>query len=123
MRASTAAARAAIGLTVFLASALAGCAAGSDDPRGSRDPDAVGTVAAVDTSGGGVSVGFIPDPGYEYFAGTIFAFDADGDLESASGEAAGPGDVAVGDRIEVWVEACAESFPVQCADPVGRLLP
>ncbi|WP_296666937.1 hypothetical protein [Demequina sp.] len=122
MRVSTSIA--AVAVTAALAMSLAACAPrAGDDVRDTRDPDAVGTVTSVQDATDTVAVTFAPDPGYEYFDGTTFVFGVGGDLESADGEALGAADVAVGDRLEVWVEACAESFPVQCADPVGRLLP
>ena len=105
-----------------LALSLAACESRGSDVRDTREPDAVGAVSEVVESTDAVVVVFSPDPGYEYFAGTTFEFE-DGDLESADGEVLGPGDVAVGDRLEVWVDLCAESFPVQCPDPIGRLLP
>ncbi|MDN4474866.1 hypothetical protein QQX09_03230 [Demequina sp. SYSU T00192] len=107
-----------------LALALAACEArGGDDVRDSRAPDAVGTVTSVEDATGVIAVGFAPDPGDEYFEGTVFEFAEQGGLEGPGGEALGGSDVSVGDRLEVWVEECAESFPVQCSDPVGRLLP
>ncbi|WP_062524781.1 hypothetical protein [Demequina rhizosphaerae] len=110
--------------TVVLALALAACEPrGGDDVRDSRDPDAVGTVTRVEDAADVIAVGFAPDPGYEYFEGTTFDFAEQGGLEGPDGEALTGSDVAVGDRLEVWVEACAESFPVQCPDPVGRVLP
>ncbi len=102
---------------------LAACGTRAEDVRDAREADAVGTVAGVERVTDGMRIAFAPDAGYEYFEGTTFEFDSAGDLETADGDAAGPADVAVGDRIEVWVDACAESYPVQCPDPVGRLLP
>ncbi|WP_062302647.1 hypothetical protein [Demequina subtropica] len=101
---------------------LVACESRGDDVRDARDADAVGTVTSVDGAGDVIAVGFAPEPGYEYFEGTTFQFEREGALETASGEAATLEDVAVGDRIEVWVEACAESFPVQCGDPIGRIV-
>ncbi|WP_062467096.1 hypothetical protein [Demequina maris] len=108
---------------VALALVLAACEPRGADVRDARDADAVGTVTSVDDSAGVIAVGFAPDPGYEYFEGTVFDFAAQGGLEGPDGEAVTGSDLSVGDRIEVWVEACAESFPVQCPDPVGRVLP
>lgn len=103
---------------------LAGCGGPeTQDPRTTREADAVGAVVSIATTGGGLQVTFSPDPGYEYFDGTVFDFEKSGDLLTASGEPAGAADLEVGDSIEVWVEACAESFPVQCGAPVGRILP
>lgn len=114
---STAAVAAAVAAVV-----LAACG-GAGDVRSSRSPDAVGTVTSVAAEGEAVLVGFAPDPGYEYFEGTTFAFAERGALQTAEGTPATVGDVAVGDRLDVWVEACAESFPVQCPEPLGRLAP
>jgi len=101
---------------------LAGCGSGNDsDPRDSRQADAVGTVATVTKDSSVVAVGFTPDQGYEYFEGTTFEFAAAGGLEAADGTAMDPNMLAVGDRIEVWTDVCAESFPVQCSEPLARL--
>ncbi|WP_062386444.1 hypothetical protein [Demequina iriomotensis] len=105
-----------------LAVGLVACEARGDDVRDAREADAVGTVTSVSGAGDVMVVGFAPDPGDEYFEGTSFEFVERGALETAAGEPATAADVAVGDRLEVWVDACAESFPVQCPDPVGRLL-
>lgn len=78
---------------------------------------------SVEPAEGGFGVEFAPDPGYEYFDGTVFEFAEGGALESESGEALGASDLAVGDHLAVWVEECAESFPVRCRDPLGRLAP
>lgn len=108
---------------VAAATVLAACASAADDARDEREPDAIGTVVSVEPAAGGFGVEFAPDAGYEYFDGATFVFAEGGALKSASGEALTAADLAVGDRLEVWVEACAESFPVQCADPLGRLVP
>ncbi|WP_156155895.1 hypothetical protein [Demequina phytophila] len=108
---------------VAIALALAACAPrGGGDARDDRDPDAIGTVISVDDATGVIAVGFAPDPGYEYFEGTTFEFAEQGAIERPDGEAAVASDLDVGTRLEVWVEACAESFPVQCADPLARIL-
>lgn len=87
--------------------ALAGCAdpVSGSDPDG--DPAAVGTVRSVDIAVDSVAVGFDPDAGFEYFEGTTFHITPDTAGVDAS-------TLEVGDRIEVWTEICAESFPVQC---------
>ncbi|MDN4482588.1 hypothetical protein [Demequina lignilytica] len=108
---------------VALAAMLCACSASETDVRDTREPDAVGTVVSVEAGAGTFDVEFAPDAGYEYFDGTTFAFAEGGALESATGEALTASDLAVGDHLEVWVESCAESFPVQCPDPVGRLVP
>ncbi|MFP5359493.1 MAG: hypothetical protein ACLGHM_03240 [Actinomycetes bacterium] len=123
MRTQTSQFLAALILASGLATGVAACGDAAGDPRDAREPDAVGTVVSVETLGDAISVAFAPDPGYEYFEGTTFAFAEGGALERPDGEPAAASDVAVGERLEVWVDACAESFPVQCADPYGRLLP
>ncbi|SEJ21729.1 hypothetical protein [Demequina mangrovi] len=107
--------------TALLALSLAACESRGDDVREAREADAIGTVTSVEGDGDTVALGFAPDPGYEYFEGTVFEFADHGTLATADGEAATAADVAVGDHLEVWVEMCAESFPVQCPDPIGRL--
>lgn len=102
---------------------LAGCGSGDDgsDPRDSGLADAVGTVASVAKDSSVVAVGFTPDPGDDYFEGTTFELAVAGGLEAVDGTAMDPNMLAVGDRIEVWTDVCAESFPVQCSEPLARL--
>ncbi len=107
---------------VAVATLLAGCANEDRDARDTREPDAVGTVVSVEPEAGVIAVEFAPDPGYEYFAGTVFRFAEGGALESPTGEAMTGPDLSVGDHLEVWVESCGESLPVQCPDPLGRLV-
>ena len=108
---------------VAVATAVSACGGGDQDVRETRAADAVGTVVSVEAGSSSFSVEFAPDPGYEYFAGTVFQFTEGGALESAAGDALVASDLAVGDHLEVWVGQCAESFPVQCPDPLGRLVP
>ncbi|MFV0632622.1 MAG: hypothetical protein ACK5NO_00855 [Demequina sp.] len=94
---------------------LAGCgSAGVPD----REPEAVGAVAEVSEDSGTVYVLFEPDAGYEYFEGTTFAVGAEVPLEGVDDA----GEVAAGDRLEVWTGPCAESFPVQCTVEGVRVL-
>ena len=95
--------------TLLTCGLLAGCASGFNPPA--RAPDAVGSVAAVDTSGGVTEVLFEHDSGYEYFEGTTFVLD---DQVDVGGKVTDASAVVVGDRVVVWTGACAESFPVQC---------
>ncbi len=88
---------------------LAGCSDGSTLPE--REPEAVGTADAVVTEGDQTRVSFVPDAGYEYFEGTTFVLTDEIPVTGAVEDAA---DIAEGDSIQVWSEACAESFPVQC---------
>jgi|SRR5690554_1077671 len=97
-------------ITTLLACALlAGCAAGFNPP--SRAPDALGTAAAIETADGVTSVLFEHDSGYEYFEGTTFVLDDEVDV---GGKVTAASAIEVGDRIDVWTNECAESFPVQC---------
>ena len=107
---------------VALAAALSACSGGEQDERDVRDPDAIGTVVSIEAGAGSFGVAFAPDPGYEYFDGTVFEFAEGGALQSATGEALTASDLAVGDHLAVWVDACAESFPVRCPDPLGRMV-
>ncbi|WP_062078199.1 hypothetical protein [Demequina globuliformis] len=86
---------------------LAAC--GSPLPQ--EDPAAVGTADAVVTSGDTVDVAFVPDAGYEYFEGTTFVLGSEIPVGGVVDDAAL---IASGDRLRVWTDACAESFPVQC---------
>lgn len=86
---------------------VAGC--GSALPE--EDPAAVGTADAVVTSGDTVEVAFVPDAGYEYFDGTTFVLGPEVPVGGAVDDAAL---ISSGDRLHVWTNACAESFPVQC---------
>ncbi|MFW2513164.1 hypothetical protein ACNI3K_05250 [Demequina sp. SO4-13] len=88
---------------------LAACGSGSEPVD--READAVGTAAAVDAAGEALRVEFEPDPGYEYFEGTEFAID---DEVTVVGDADLEDTLRAGDRLAVWTEVCAESFPVQC---------
>ena len=119
-------ARFALALTVLALSApLGGCADSSpgatDDgvvdpaPAGKvRAPDAAGTIEALGSADGLVSIAFVPDAGFEYFEGTTFEVPADAFPHGEDGVSLAPEDLGVGDHINVWVGACAESFPVQC---------
>ena len=95
--------------TVVLAStlALAGCGEPESGSGSDGEPAAVGAVRSVDLGVDSVAIGFDPDPGFEYFEGTTFNITP----ETPGVDAA---TLEVGDRIEVWTELCAESFPVQC---------
>lgn len=88
---------------------LAGC-----KPVGLGDPSAVGVVAAVDVSVDTVGLSFVPDPGYEYFSGTIFFLEPGTDVRDSGWDPLDPTEIAAGATIEVWTAECAESFPVQC---------
>ena len=122
-------ARFALALTALALSApLTGCAAsspgasdGASDgvvgpvPAGKvRAPDAIGTIEALGAADGVVSITFDPDAGFEYFEGTTFQVPSDAFPHGEDGVSLAPDDLGVGDRIKVWVGACAESFPVQC---------
>jgi hypothetical protein len=118
-------ARLALALTVLALSApLGGCAASGPDatdgvvdpaPVGKvRAPDATGTIDALGDADGLVSIAFVPDAGFEYFEGTTFQVPADAFPHGEDGVSLAPDDLSVGDHINVWVGACAESFPVQC---------
>jgi hypothetical protein len=111
-----------------LSASLVGCAASSPGvadgatdgvidpvPAGKvRAPDAVGTIDALGDGDGLVSITFEPDAGFEYFAGTTFDVPFGAFPQGEDGMSLAPSDLRVGDRITVWVGACAESFPVQC---------
>lgn len=88
---------------------LAGCTHPFNPPD--RLSDAYGTAAAVETSGGVTEVLFEPDAGDEYFEGTTFVLD---DQVRVGGKVSDASAIEVGDRIDVWTNECAESFPVQC---------
>jgi len=106
-----------------LASACAGESGGSEEARSLEPADAVGVVTSVSKDGATVAVGFAADEGYEYFDGTTFNIATSGGLQDADGLAADPNNLSVGDHIEVWVNACAESYPVQCSEPLARIAP
>lgn len=106
---------------LVLVTACMGQSGGSDDVRSQQPPDAVGVVTSVVKRSTSVAVGFAPDEGYEYFDGTTFELATTGGLEDPDGLAADPNNLAVGDHLEVWVDSCAESMPVQCSDPVARV--
>ncbi|WP_061962740.1 hypothetical protein [Demequina aurantiaca] len=106
---------------LVLIAACAGQSSGSDDIRSQQPADAVGVVTSVSKDATTVAVGFSADKGYEYFDGATFDLPTAGGLEDPDGLAADPNNLAVGDHIEVWVNECAESQPVQCADPVARI--
>lgn len=108
---------------VVLIAACAGQPTGAGDARREGPADAVGTVTSVEKSASMVAVGFKADGGYEYFDGTTFHLSTSDGLQDPDGLAADPNNLAVGDHIEVWVTECAESFPVQCADPLARIAP
>lgn len=80
-------------------------------PLPDTDPAAVGRADAVATEGDEVAVEFVPDPGYEYFEGTTFVIDGEVPVGGAVDDAT---QIESGDRLHVWTDVCAESFPVQC---------
>ncbi len=83
-------------------------------PAGLGEPSAVGTVAAVDISVDTVSLSFVPDPGYEYFVGTIFSLEPGTDVRDSGWDPLDPTSIQAGATVEVWTAECAESLPVQC---------
>lgn len=101
------AARAAWSVAVVCAVALTGCASPAPGGEPNDEPAAVGTVRSVVPGVDTVAIGFVPDAGFEYFEGTTFHITAQTPGVDAS-------TLEVGDRIEVWTQLCAESFPVQC---------
>ncbi len=107
MRTSRALAAAGIGLAALSLSACGDLVSGAP----SRDADAVGTAMQVTTGGGSTSVLFAPELGYEYFEGTTFVLDGDVTITGAVTDAA---QIVAGDRLNVWTQECAESYPVQC---------
>ena len=111
MRTSRALAAAGIGLAALSLSAceIFGVSVGGGVPG--RAPEAVGTAMQVTVSGETTSVLFAPELGYEYFEGTTFVLDADVVVTGAVADAA---DIVAGDRLNVWTQECAESYPVQC---------
>lgn len=94
-----------------LAASVAVVATGCAGSVPGRAPDAVGDVVAVDYRESVVEVQFDHDPGYEYFEGTTFMLGEDVTITGAVDHAV---QIRPDDRIGVWVDACAESFPVQC---------
>ncbi|WP_144016056.1 hypothetical protein [Demequina sp. NBRC 110052] len=110
MRTSPARILAALAAVTLGATLLAGCEAALP----SRQPDAVGTVGEVSTSDGVTVLSFVPDAGYEYFLGTLFWVDDSVEVIGPEGVSVDASEIVLGAEVEVWTEACAESFPVQC---------
>lgn len=96
-------------LSLLACTLLAGCTHPFNPPD--RLSDAHGTAAGVETSGGVTEVLFQHDPGFEYFEGTTFVLD---DQVRVGGKVTRASDIEAGDRVVVWTNECAESFPVQC---------
>lgn len=113
--------RAAAAIAAVAALAACGGDGDGDDARDDRAPDATGTVETVEDVAGGVELTFAPDPGGEYYDGARLRLAYGGGLQDADGAVIGTGDVAAGDRIAIWTDECAESFPVQCSDVLARL--
>lgn len=79
-----------------------------------RAPDATGTIETLYVGDAPVSIGFRPDAGFEYFAGTTFHVPIGAFPHGEDGVTLAASDLGVGDRINVWVGVCRESMPVQC---------
>ncbi|WP_062380264.1 hypothetical protein [Demequina pelophila] len=109
-------------LSVAIAVLLAACGGGGDDAREARAADATGTVVEVVDRADPVVITFAPDAGGEYYDGARLTLATAGGLVDSEGEALTGADLAVGDRIEIWTEECAESFPVQCGGVLARLV-
>ncbi len=115
-------------LALIAATSLGGCAvervsSGETDPVVTeqpagkvRAPEAVGTITAVHLTdpGGPVSVAFTPDAGYEYYAGTTFQVSPSMLPNGEDGVTMNMSDLVAGAHINVWVDACRESSPVDC---------
>ena len=79
-----------------------------------RAPDATGTIETLYVGDAPVSIGFRPDAGFEYFAGTTFHVPIGAFPHGEDGVTLAASDLGVGDHINVWVGLCRESLPVQC---------
>ena len=88
--------------------------AGSAPAGKLRAPDATGTIETLYVGDAPVSIGFRPDAGFEYFAGTTFQVPVGAFPHGEDGVTLAASDLSVGDHINVWVGACRESMPVQC---------
>lgn len=99
---------------------LAACAPAVTYP--SREPDAVGTASDVTVAGAdGIRfvLGGYADGAYFYNAAiTVGPQTTVGDAE---GRPIDPQAIASDARVSVWVDACAESYPVQCAATALRV--
>jgi hypothetical protein len=111
-------ARAAAGIAALLV--LGGCAPAVSLPE--REPDAVGTATDVMPSS--------PDAirftltGYnemDYFWHAVITVGPQTVLSDSEGRPMHPEAIASGNQVSIWVEMCAESYPVQCTATALRL--
>lgn len=116
LRSRTAAAFVALGV----AAALAGCAPSVELPA--EEPDAVGIAKAVVPSGED-TVSFIL-AGYadgEYFHDASVTVGPETVVGDADGRPIDPMALKSGTEVSVWVDVCAESYPVQCTATALRV--
>jgi hypothetical protein len=99
---------------------FASCGTGVSFPAAA--PDARGTLAPYNDDGPAASyppgVGVfhltIDDDRYSYFADAVLSIDDDTVIGNQFGDVLSVTDLSAGDAVDVWTDACAESFPVQC---------
>jgi hypothetical protein len=83
-------------------------AAASPGELPDRAPDAAGTLLVLD--GGGFQL----ETDDSYFQDASLSFNDDSVLVDAADQPITTSDLTDGTDVEVWTDACAESFPVQC---------
>ncbi|WP_435736918.1 hypothetical protein V5D56_19465 [Cellulosimicrobium sp. PMB13] len=93
---------------VALAMLLTACDGGAGGGVPDRGPDVTGVVERTGTRA------VLTEPSDDYFDG-MGLVSAETSFVGADGEPIESDGLASGDEVEVWVvDACAESFPVQC---------
>lgn len=110
--------RAAAGIAALLV--LGGCAPAVSLPE--REPDAVGTATDV-MAASADSIRFTLT-GYnemDYFWHAVITVGPQTTVSDAAGRPVDPETIASGNQVSIWVEMCAESYPVQCTATALRV--
>jgi hypothetical protein len=118
-------------LAVLAALLLAACGdADSTVSFPDREPDARGTLLPNGQAfpSGDESEAALPfftlvadESDYPYFVHALLFFDGDTAIGSTTGQARTLDDITSDMMVEVWTDACQESFPVRCVVTHARL--
>lgn len=105
--------------------AVVGLASCSDDPGSaagapSREPDVRGVVSQV--SNGGVVEHRLTEASPSYYEGMSLRSDAPLIVNGETGDVLEMSELEDGAEVEVWVDGCAESSPVQCGIGAVRVI-